>query len=102
MLKGVEDVENSLASVRYEGDRRSALEVAVSSSQETVDLVNQNYKEGLIDFQNVLDAERTIASNQDSLAVSQGQIAAGYVSLFKSLGGGTKMKTPEVAKTDKS
>jgi multidrug efflux system outer membrane protein len=102
VLKGVEDVENSLATVRYEGDRRSALEVAVSSSQETVDLVNQNYKEGLIDFQNVLDAERTIASNQDSLAVSQGQIAAGYVSLFKALGGGTKMKTPEVAKTDKS
>ncbi|MGD9419003.1 MAG: efflux transporter outer membrane subunit [Verrucomicrobiota bacterium JB025] len=102
VLRGVEDVENSLATLRFEKDRRAALSVAVSSSQETVDLVNQNYKEGLIDFQNVLDAERTIATNQDSLAESEGVVAAAYVSLFKALGGGTPMPEAKVDANGKS
>lgn len=96
VLKGVEEVENSLATIRNERDRLSQLNTAVSSSLKTQELVNSNYTEGLIDFQNVLDAERTVFSNEDQQTVSRGQIAAGYVSLFKALGGGTEMKPPAV------
>ena len=60
-----------------------------------MDLVKTNYKEGLVDFQNVLDAERTIFNSQDTAATSRGVLSAAYVSLFKSLGGGTVM--PEVS-----
>ncbi|MFC4993790.1 efflux transporter outer membrane subunit [Rubritalea tangerina] len=95
VLRGVEDVENSLASAFYERDRMSALNDAVQSAQRTVDLVKTNYKQGLVDFQNVLDAERTIFNSQDAAATSKGVVAAAYVSLYKSLGGGTVM--PEVS-----
>ncbi len=91
VLKGVAEVEGALSSVSNERDRFSALSTAVSSSQKTVELVKSNYKQGLVNFQSVLDAERTIFANEDSLAVSKGQIAAAYVTLFKALGGGTKM-----------
>lgn len=102
VLKAVEEVENALSSAFNERDRYKALEKAVTSSTKTVSLVKDNYREGLIDFQNVLDAERTIFANQDELAISQGEIAASYVALYKALGGGTKMKPGKIATKDKS
>jgi len=92
VLKGVAEVEDALSSVSNERDRAAALETAVAASRKTVELVKSNYREGLIDFQNVLDAERTIFANEDAQAVSRGQIAAAYVSLYKALGGGTPMR----------
>lgn len=92
VLKGVAEVEDALSSVSNERDRLAALDTAVSASSRTVELVKGNYREGLIDFQNVLDAQRTIFANEDAQAVSRGQIAAAYVFLFKALGGGTPMR----------
>jgi len=99
VLKAVEEVENSLSTVRNERDRFSELDKAVGSAERTEELVTSNYTEGLIDFQNVLDAQRTVFANQDERVISQGQIAAGYASLFKALGGGTRMK-PGPVETD--
>ncbi|MEP4079608.1 efflux transporter outer membrane subunit [Haloferula sp.] len=101
VLKGVEEVENSLSTVRNERDRLSQLNTAVESSRKTESLVYSSYEEGLTDFQTVLDAQRTVFDNEDQRVISEGQIAAGYVSLYKSLGGGTKMKPPTVEKTGK-
>jgi outer membrane protein TolC len=42
----------------------------------------------LVDFQNVLDAERTATRVEDSYAVSQGLIAQAYITLYRALGGG--------------
>lgn len=100
VLKGVAEVEDALSSVRNERDRLAALDTAVKSSQKTVDLVKANYREGLIDFQNVLDAERTIFANEDAYALSEGQIAAAYVSLFKALGGGTRIRSAKSAESE--
>jgi outer membrane protein TolC len=85
-------VEDSLSSVRNERDRIAALTTATTSAGNAERLVTTNYKEGLVDFQNVLDAQRTVFSTEDALASSEGIIAAGYVSLFRALGGGTPMK----------
>ena len=41
-----------------------------------------------IDFQNVLDAERTATRVEDSYAVSQGLLAQAYIALYSALGGG--------------
>ncbi len=102
VIKAMAEVESSLASVAEERNRLAKLEEAVSAAQKTVSLVKDNYREGLVDFQRVLDAERTIFSGQDEAAVSRGQIAADYVALFKALGGGTKMRADAAPnKTDK-
>ncbi|MGE9270900.1 MAG: efflux transporter outer membrane subunit [Verrucomicrobiales bacterium] len=96
VLSAVSEVEDSLASVKNERERLSALRRATNSATKAEELVTTNYTEGLVDFQNVLDAQRTVASTEDALATSQGTIAAGYVSLFRALGGGTPMKPAAV------
>ena len=78
-----------MAGILYERERLSDLERAVSSSNETVSLVKDNYQNGLVSFQNVLDAERTQFSAEDEETFSRGQIARNYIILYKALGGGT-------------
>lgn len=92
VLKAVGEVESALASVANERERFAKLEESVVAAQKTVSMVKDNYREGLVDFQRVLDAERTIFSGQDEAATSQGLIATDYAALFKALGGGTPMK----------
>lgn len=93
LLDAVAEVETSMASIKYERIRKGHLDKAVTASQSTVELIKDNYTEGLVDFQNVLDAERSILTNEDAAAVSAGQLALNHVALYRALGGGTPMKT---------
>jgi len=89
ILGAVEEVETSMAGILYERERLSSLERAVSASSETVGLVKDNYQNGLVSFQNVLDAERTKFNAEDEETFSRGQIARNYIVLYRALGGGT-------------
>ena len=91
VLLGVEEVETSMAAIANGWDLVATLDRGVASAQETVDLVKDNYTEGLIDFQRVLDAERVKFTTQDSAAVARGGIAKSYIALYKALGGGSKV-----------
>ena len=91
VLKAVEEVESSMVAVVKERDRTTYLTGALKSASETVGMVTDLYKEGLADFQRVLDANRTKFDSEDQLTVSEGEIAKNYVRLYKALGGGTKV-----------
>ena len=88
VLEAVEEVETSMSGIANERDRLVSLKVGAESAKETVFLVKDNYAKGLVDFQNVLDAERTATRVEDNYAVSQGLIAKAYVVLYSALGGG--------------
>ena len=79
-------------------DRVATLGRADSAARETVDLVKDNYQNGLVDFQRVLDAERTKFNTEDDLAVARGNISQSYVLLYKALGGGSEVElVPEAS-----
>lgn len=90
VLAAVEEVETSMSAIRNERDRLSDLSQAVASSRETVSLIKDNYENGLVSFQNVLDAERTKFDAEDTETFSRGQVSRFYISLYKALGGGTE------------
>ena len=88
VLQAVEEVETSMSQIANERDRLVSLVLGSKAAKETVSLVKDNYSRGLVDFQNVLDAERTATRVDDNHAQSQGLIAKAYVSLYSALGGG--------------
>ncbi len=88
VLEAVEEVETSMSGIANERDRLQSLKVGSGSAKETVSLVKDNYSKGLVDFQNVLDAERTATRVEDNYAVSQGLLAKAYIVLYSALGGG--------------
>lgn len=96
-LSAFEDVENALVAYAKEQVRRRSLEDAVNSSQESLRLANQLYANGLSDFINVLDAERSLYQAQDALVQSDRTVSTDVIALYKSLGGGWETEPSSVA-----
>jgi NodT family efflux transporter outer membrane factor (OMF) lipoprotein len=88
VLTALEEVENALVAYGEEQNRRQALAEATDAAQLAAELARNQYASGLIDFQSVLDAERSLLTFQDQLAQSRGQVTSNLISLYKALGGG--------------
>jgi multidrug efflux system outer membrane protein len=88
VLKALREVEDALVAYSNEQDHHAALAAAVDSAQESVDISRDQYKQGIIDFLPVLDAQRQLLSAQDQLAQSDQTLSTNLVALYKSLGGG--------------
>lgn len=88
LLLALEEVEDTMSAYANEKDRIQSLEIAAASAQKSVDLVTELYKSGLTDFQNVLNMEQALLTQQDELATSRGLISAYLVGVYKALGGG--------------
>jgi NodT family efflux transporter outer membrane factor (OMF) lipoprotein len=88
ILTALEEVENALVAYAEEQERRQALAQATAAARRAAELARDQYASGLIDFQSVLDAERSLLSFQDQFAQSQGQVTSDLISLYKALGGG--------------
>ncbi len=82
------DTENALVAYAKAQRRRDALARAEAAARRTLDLAEDQYKAGLIDYTTVLDAQRTLESLQDGLAQSRGEVVLDLVRLYKALGGG--------------
>jgi outer membrane protein TolC len=53
-------------------------------------LAQDRYQAGLVDFNNVLDAQRSLLVLQDELNRSNGTVISNLIRLYKALGGGWK------------
>jgi NodT family efflux transporter outer membrane factor (OMF) lipoprotein len=90
----LEDVENALVAYGEEQNRKQALAEATDAAQQAAELARNQYASGLIDFQSVLDAERSLLTFQDQLAQSRGQVVSNLIGLYKALGGGWTVIPP--------
>lgn len=88
VLRAIEEVENSMVGYVQQNERVAALQRSVDAAQKSVAMVETLYRSGLTDFQNVLDSQRSLFTQQDRLAVSEGLILQQVVGLYKALGGG--------------
>jgi NodT family efflux transporter outer membrane factor (OMF) lipoprotein len=88
VLLAVEEVENSLAGYAEERARLEELGRGVRAAEQTVELVQVLYRTGLVDFLNVLDAERSLFEAQDQFLESEGRVAKNLVRVYRALGGG--------------
>ncbi len=99
IILALEEAENAITAYVNEQKRMQSLNDALASATNSTDLALSQYRSGLIDFQAVLDAQRTFLSVKDSLATSKGAVVADLVRLYKALGGGwTPVPGPKVSK----
>ena len=63
-----------------------------AAAQKAVLLAQDQYAAGLVDFNNVLVAQRALLNLQDELARSEGTVTSNLVRLYKALGGGWKFQ----------
>jgi outer membrane protein TolC len=87
VLAALEEMETALT--RYRSARVSVQRLAEASeaSERAAELARLRFQEGVTDFLQVLDAERTQLEAQDQLAQGRIQAAAAYAALYRAMGG---------------
>ena len=88
VLTAVQEVSNAMGLYKSSILSIEALKETVRQGEETLELSLELYKQGLAQFQNVLDAQRSLLSYQDNLVRTQGYSLTALVQLYKALGGG--------------
>ena len=88
IAQAYEEVRNAYSAYSQEYHRYRALADAVKAAQDAVTISQDLYKNGLRDFNNVIDAQRSALSLEEELVVSRGEITLELIELYKSLGGG--------------
>lgn len=87
-LTALQDTETALAAYVAQGQRVEALRRGRDQSAEAARIARLRYRAGAEGFQVVLDAERSLASNELLLAQAESNFSDATVTLFLALGGG--------------
>jgi outer membrane protein, multidrug efflux system len=99
VLGALEDTEGALINYGHSQTRREALRIAAAASDKAADLANKRFEGGLIDFLEVLDAERTALSAELLLSQSRTDAATSLIAVYKALGAGWDIPPPNAATT---
>ena len=88
VLTALKDVEDALVALQGDHERLAHLQLAAEAAGNASLLARQRYSGGLVDFQTVLDTQRTQLTTQESVANATIDLGADHVRLYKALGGG--------------
>lgn len=87
IYEALRDVEIALSRYRQEQNRRENLILAAKSAERALDLARFRFEEGVDDYLDVIDAQRTLLDAQDRLEASRLQAARTAVAVYRALGG---------------
>ena len=88
VLRAWQDVDNALTAYAETQRRRVDVAEAVRQNEIALGTARQRYREGAVDFLNVLSAQSAVLQSQTSLVQTDMQIEIDLVSLYRALGGG--------------
>ena len=92
VLRAQQEVEDSLVGFLRKQQEAGYLLDSVKASQRSVELSMLQYKEGMVDYQRVLDSQRFLANDQDFWTTVRGDAILNLVALYKALGGGWQIR----------
>lgn len=92
VLVAFQEAENAITKVQKTKEREQSLRQAVSKARKAYDIAEQQYSLSVIDFQDVLDAQRTLLESEDQYEQARYKTLAARVELFKAMGGGWEKK----------
>jgi len=88
VLQAAREVDDAAVAFAKTGEQIVLLEGSVKAAQRSLELATIQYREGLADFERVLDSQRTLVAQQDILVTSRGNLTQSLISLYKAMGGG--------------
>jgi multidrug efflux system outer membrane protein len=94
VLGALEEVENAIVTYSKNQEARRSLLEAVGANRRAVEISNELYIKGLVDFLNVLTSQQSLYQVEDQLVQNQQQVSTALIGLFKALGGGWDILSP--------
>jgi NodT family efflux transporter outer membrane factor (OMF) lipoprotein len=88
VLKAAQEAEDGLTGYLKSQEAVVFATSASNAAHRSADLAFKQYREGAVDFQRVLDAQRELLQQESSLARTRSSIATNLIAFYKALGGG--------------
>jgi NodT family efflux transporter outer membrane factor (OMF) lipoprotein len=92
VIRAQQEVEDSMVGFLRRQEEAKFLEDSVKASQRAVDLSMLQYKEGLVDYQRVLDSQRFLSDRQDLWTNTRGEVILDLIGMYKAMGGGWQIR----------
>lgn len=87
VLTALKDVANAFTSLQANREQQPILANNVALARSAENLAQLSYHAGTADFQNVLEAQRSVLSAQESQLAAQAENTQAMISLYKAIGG---------------
>ncbi|HSC80866.1 MAG TPA: efflux transporter outer membrane subunit, partial [Chitinolyticbacter sp.] len=88
LLKAARELDDAALDFAKTRTQVEILDGAVKAARRSLDIATIQYREGLVDFQRVLDSQRTLFSQQERLVAIQSGVAQSVIAVYRALGGG--------------
>ena len=88
VLKAAQEVEDAIIGYLNSQQVLGFEQNSVKAAQRSTELALVQYREGAVDYQRVLDAQRSLLQEQNRMAQAQSSVATNLIALYKALGGG--------------
>jgi NodT family efflux transporter outer membrane factor (OMF) lipoprotein len=96
VLNAQREVEDAMIAYTRSKEEEKYLKESVDAGKRSVVLSMIQYREGVLDYQRVLDSQRFLSSQSDRLTEVSGQVGTNLVATYKALGGGWQIREGEV------
>ena len=93
VLRAWQEVEDALVGFLRSREEAQFLLESVAASKRSVDISLLQYREGLVDFQRVLDTQRFLTLQSDRWTAVKGSVATNLVAMYKAMGGGWQIRS---------
>ena len=88
ILTAVGEIKDSMSAVQNAYQKNQADYKAEENMRRVLEYSLAKYRQGLIDFSDMLDAEQRLLNAQNTLAASNGAIYQNIIAYYKAIGGG--------------
>lgn len=88
VLDAIKEVRDAIMAYGEEQKRHRSLEKGAAEARTALDIAEERFRSGLVDFMDVLDAQRALLSFEESRINSRGTVTLDLIRLYKALGGG--------------
>lgn len=92
LLTALAEVKNSIVSIEQSYTANQHKKKALTKMQNILQLTQEKYKNGLVNFTDVADAEKQLLTAQTDYVSSNAEILLALVSFYKAIGGGYNLK----------
>ena len=92
VLRAAQEVEDAMVAFLRTQEETKFLSSSVQAYKRSVELSMIQYREGLVDYQRVLDTQRFLTRSQETYVTSKGDIVISLVAMYKALGGGWQIR----------
>ena len=102
VLRAAREVEDAMVGFLRAQETEIYLSESVDAAARSVDLALLQYRDGVTDYQRVIDTQTSLVDQQDVWTQTRGDISSNLIAMYRALGGGWQIRKDKDYVTDET